>query len=116
MTQTFIELAIEGGWFPVAVGFNASRSHYSLDDYHTWVFETDDVERARMDRAEVLLDPLAWAAVGKVKGWEKEPVSEYCKACREQSFSGGWQYEWHHFIDILASGETIEEALKRILK
>ena len=48
----------------------------------------------------ILLDPLAWQAVGKTRGWNNS-----------QYFSNMYKRKWHKFIDYLADGKTIEEAL-----
>ena len=52
-----------------------------------------------------LLDPLAWQAVGKTRGWS----------------GSGWMdsptqaiHNWHRFIDHLADVTTIDEALAAI--
>ena len=54
---------------------------------------------------EALLMPSAWQAVGKTKGKDQK----YAYVSQEW-----WHQEWHHFIDHLASGKTIDEALAAI--
>lgn len=49
----------------------------------------------------VLLDPLAWQSVGKMRGWHER--EEYL-----------WRLQWHRFIDQLADGKPIDAALTRI--
>ena len=58
--------------------------------------------------AEILLDPKAWAAVGKTRGWKEksENTFEAEMAC--------WQAYWTGFYSHLADGKTIEEALAAI--
>lgn len=76
-TERFIEDAIKGGW--------DNKMQTALD----WV--------ANGMYREPLLEPPAWQAVGKTRGW----VSP-------------WRYYWIQFIDHLADGKTIDEALQAI--
>lgn len=55
----------------------------------------------------MLLDTLAWQAVGKTRGWTEDLPSG-------KPSTIGWQHEWHRFIDALADGKDIEEALQAI--
>lgn len=75
-----------------------------------------------MTLEEALLDPKVWQAVGKQRGWEKvidwTPLSSvHCARCGEtgHEVSMGtqrtWKYNMHSFIDHLADGKSIEEAL-----
>ena len=50
-----------------------------------------------------LLDPDFWKAVGKTRGWDKGWLG-----------AEDWKTEWSIFIDHLADGKTIEEALAAI--
>ena len=86
-TQRFIEDAIKGGWWKL--------------DYDT---EPVDAENYRFFLSSPLLDPLAWQAVGKTRGWKYKSYKEY---------EWQWQHEWHRFIDHLADGLSIEEALSK---
>lgn len=61
------------------------------------------------DRFEILLDPLAWQAVGKTRGWKCPEGEHKAELCGFR-----WRYEWHRFIDHLADGKSIEEALAAI--
>lgn len=62
--------------------------------------------------ALLLLDPLAWQAVGKTRRWPSNitAVEDGKSVVRMPQ----WQYNWHRFIDHLANGRTIEEALAAI--
>lgn len=57
---------------------------------------------------EILLRPTAWQAVGRVKEW-KEIDGVYI---HEQE---SWRQIWKRFIDLLADGKSIEDALGEIL-
>jgi len=61
---------------------------------------------------KILLDPLAWQAVGRTRGWE--PYSPYDLTAGEQEYLGEWVQIWHDFISHLADGLSIEDALKAI--
>ena len=81
-TKQFIEDAIEGGWKLYAYDVNE-------------IFKRELVFR-------VLLDPLAWQAVGKTRGWEESKGNGEYPVFRD---------EWHAFIDELMKKKTIEESL-----
>lgn len=93
-TQQFIEDAIEGGWLPIYARKHADK----------WKSDYQKLRYIRLYHLEaMLLDPLAWQAVGKVRGW-KERSDDY----------QWWKVHWHAFISHLADGKTIEEALQAI--
>jgi hypothetical protein len=94
-TQKFIEDAIKGGWQEYKTGNN------------TIGYYTNTVALYK-----VLLDPLAWQAVGKTRGWE--PYAPYDLTAGEQEYIGEWLERQHAFIDHLADGKTIEDALVAI--
>ena len=102
--EQFVEKAIEGGWkndmFPMLEILTNGKTPYAN-------FEA------------VLLNPLAWKAVGKVEGWKKE---ELCGACNlylteegeEPCPQEGWKHKMLGMIDALIEGKTIEEYLKTL--
>ena len=94
-TKTFIELAKCGGWKAPLI--------YQIYNY-----------------PEILLDPLAWYAVGKVKGWNlQEKQHEDPKGTTGHTrdyLKSGWLFHWHEFVDFLAKGNTVEESLGKVLK
>ena len=47
-----------------------------------------------------VLDPLFWQSLGKAMGWG---------TVEEGWTEPQWTYKWHHFIDHLIKGGTIEE-------
>lgn len=108
--QTFIERAIEGGWEPLLaheVHFanwnNRSASHKEV--------------RASYVLHEILLDPLAWKAVGKVEGWNNvhENGQEcYHGDCSCHDSGCTWRQWMHGMIDALAEGKTIEQYLETL--
>lgn len=105
-TQQFIEDAIKGG----------CNSKWTLD-YEACHHIPKAFEGFLIaDTHRILLDPLAWQAVGKTRGWEG--VFEYTYY---DSFGTAtpfeypaWLHKKHRFIDKLADGKTIEEALSLI--
>lgn len=95
-TQQFIEDAINGGY----TSGNMINNNISYED----------------NFKRCALDPKAWQAVGKVRGWPD--VSEI-EAVRTgvipvSKMSIRWLWNMHRFIDHLADGKTIEEALLAI--
>lgn len=103
--QQFIERAIGGGW-------KSEEKHIALGCYETfiqnnphWKWKENEkpylIKRAYL--GDILLDPLAWQAVGKVEGWYKgiAPEHEYLY----------WGAHMHRMIDALTEGKTIEQFL-----
>lgn len=78
------------------------------------VIELYDGEPFAVRVADLLLDPVAWQAVGKTRGWKKSRVPFYTD---DIYVDAGWhdiptwQYRMHRFIGALCDGKTIEEAL-----
>lgn len=114
-TQQFIEDAIKGGWI----------EDNDVTRQHLLTTFTQQPHRP-------LLDPIAWQAVGKVRGWfsshdivpthDDESELCWCKPAihnvdgnemivhQDRTTQGAM----HRFIDHLFSGKTIEEALQAI--
>lgn len=106
-TQTFIELTLEGGWKHVVSG-----GHFKGGVFKPTTYE--EVERWFEKHPQlILLDPLAWAAVGKAKGWEKEVRACWGTGCG--ALRKGWHQKMVDFLKLLAEGKDIETALGEIL-
>ena len=133
--KQFISCAIEGGW----------NESYTLKNFGIMgdVLLVDGMRSKALIVAEIILDPSAWRAVGKVKGW-KEGEVRVCVGCgvspepEEVSLWGKhigkydgrkkngcdsdvWVYnhgqyeiEMHGMIDALCDGKTIEEYIATI--
>ena len=92
--EQFIEDAIEGGW------------KSAFDALPIWHVNNPH---------SALLDPTAWQAVGKMRGWE-----EYTEATVEGAngfveFSAPtWRINFLRFIDSLCAGNNFEAALNKI--
>jgi hypothetical protein len=122
-TSRFIEDAIKGGW-------TVQRSYYArpvkflrlkhLNDQYTTI-EIDDTTMVENNGVEVeeqmttthqtcsiFLDPLAWQAVGKTRGWKGSKLISGKPMCAL------WNWKCHEFIDHLAVGKSIDEALTAI--
>lgn len=81
--KEFIEDAIKGGY-----------------PDHAYCNEFDMYESgSSYCHATVLLDPLAWQAVGNTRGWNKHPE---------------WDEQQHRFVFHLQNGLDIETALSKI--
>jgi hypothetical protein len=115
--QQFIEKAIEGGWRcegvegldgQIAAGYKFSASDWGIPPIEV-----------------ILLDPLAWHAVGKVEGWGSThytgcaSMCDYCvhttKKCNcEQCDCDAkdiWKYMFRGLFYALIEEKTIEEYL-----
>ena len=95
-TQQFIEDAIAGGY--------ADHAYCNEFDMHE--------SHSSYCHSTVLIDPLAWQAVGKTRGW----TDDYEKVFPDDSgyFREKWYNRWCMFISELGDSKTIEEALLAI--
>jgi hypothetical protein len=127
-TQQFIEDAIAGGW---------SEGYAILHDQKPQYGDVVVQHEATVNSIEwhiemILLDPLAWQAVAKTRGEIQAIPEGHCELCGEPMPEGetmfryhgysipcpkpplkGWDWrdKLHRFIDHLADGKTIDEAL-----
>jgi len=103
--KQFIEKAIKGGY--IGVNPSGKLGHWSGS-------ETPNFEE---NIKAVLLDPLAWKAVGKIEGWE-EKIKEYTWSNKagntRQVEASEWQNLMYWMIDYLTEGKTIEEFLETL--
>lgn len=108
-TEQWLRDAIAGGWKP----FDDEKVHkkFEIESDGSPVFTTK-VNIRRRHIADILLDPLAWQAVDSIKKW-KPGVHISGKIHIKTT---GWWYKMHDFIDLLAEGKSIEEALGEISK
>lgn len=93
--ERFIEGAIKGGWCGYAG--NVARGELPLE-------EAVKAMRRELRDTEILLDPLAWQTYGKTAGWPPNHTAYK-----------GWKNKWHDFIDLLAEGKSLEQALQEII-
>lgn len=97
-TQRFIEDAIRGGWRDATnLRLSAGYAKYDLPESDGWV------SKAKTPIAEILIDPLAWQAVGKTRGWSR-------------GIGGNVDHDklrFLDFVDAIWSGKSIEEALAK---
>jgi hypothetical protein len=100
-TETFISDAIKGGWRQSELPeWNAESESVSLHGSSDEVF---------LFVPEILLDPLAWQAVGKTRGYRKTHLED-----KEGNYDECWRCQMHCFIDLLIQGESLEEALTQL--
>jgi hypothetical protein len=127
-TQIWIEDAIKGGW---RTSWHWDEENYSEDEIIESLSEYKDEWYTNyygmvVNTNHPFLDPLAWQAVGKTRGWDfaycyqchtKVALFSECE-CDEDEVTPiakmGWHFKWVGFIDTLADGKTIEEALLTI--
>lgn len=90
--KQFIEKAIEGGWKARGVEIGGEDGWKSLESMMNFV----QIE-------EILLDPLAWSAVGKVEGWSDDGL-----------ITGINRKYMHRMVDALCAGKSIEQFLETL--
>lgn len=121
-TQQFIEDAIKGGWGSGRTfDFDCIKRGF-IEDV-VLVCETDDelTEREPVAVEVVLLDPLAWQAVGKTRGWDDLYFLDWWNSdfnVKEADSRKHQLHQWHLkqflFTCHLADGLSIEEALSKL--
>ena len=129
--KQFIEKAIEGGWESkishgkdFSVGLDGEIFYTNLNENRVRTFGV----------GEILLDPKAWEAVGKVEGWgsgcnictypcpatgmtSPSNFSDECKRLKEhltKNHKYPYCVKMHQMIDALVEGKTIEEFIKTL--
>lgn len=104
-TQQFVEAAIEGGYEPPR-GYNCQYCPDTFCGSEPIKFHT------------MILDPKAWEAVGKMKGWKDEENFSYRVSALNCEHPIGivpefigpeWFYHIHQMVKSLTEGKTIEE-------
>jgi len=103
-TKQFIEKAIEGGWKPQNPNGPDDNPQIALE---AWEELEGNILQQTVLHA-IVLDPLAWKAVGKVEGWKVTYNG------RKEWVNKQWLQKWHALIDALAEGKSIEEYLKTL--
>lgn len=125
--KTFIEKAIEGGWKQE----DFHKRAYGVTDQHV-VLEGGVLNgKIKNDKyiyfRDIILDPLAWQAVGKAGGWEVihdsdcDSFNDYCThhgECDCEQCDCGALYEYRHkmhaMIDALVEGRSLESFLETL--
>lgn len=119
--KQFIEKAIEGGWVPK---YPPRLWQNGVAEVRNGFFGACRVKFYRKDGTvgtkywhiadtlAILLDPLAWQAVGKVEGWEDVPIR--CGSCHTYCNRNDWRTKMIEMTEYLIQGKTIEEFLKTL--
>jgi hypothetical protein len=103
--QQFAADALAGGWkVPDWLEGYSLDENYIQASYHEY-----------MSYEHMLLDPLAWQAVGKTRGWNNETAYTTLNHDDVPYGEGAEIMHWHCFIDHLAEGKTIDEALSSLI-
>lgn len=119
----FVKKAVEGGWpFYCTNNFGCSvrKDDRLVDvffvDYFTCAckcLSRDDGMKVVLN--DILLDPKAWQAVGKVEKWHFGKSEDGADSVSVRVFAGVvypiWKWNMHRMIDALAEGKSIEEFL-----
>jgi hypothetical protein len=123
--QTFIEKAIEGGW---SVWDTIRAPHTSSEKFDSprcgdcfcQAFTLHTHVNLDEKTYEILLDPEAWKAVGKVSGWnENYDFTDIIEDGIGYKFGYDtkmptWECMMHRMIDSLAEGKSIEFYLETL--
>ena len=113
--KQFIEKAIEGGWRE-----EEKPSIYKSETSWACVHFDKVGDEILMYHHQILLDPLAWEAVGKVEGWNKVYEDLYTEGYKrtEKDFAKEIRLQagnkMHQMIDALIEGGSIESYLKTL--
>lgn len=124
-TEQIIKDAIEGGWRgdeSVAKGVFENGDFFGGNAH--WKYPLHRMIK-RVSVEVMLLDPAFWQAVGKTRGWIDEDYPNGEMRCENlvgrcdtvYCDYGGFidpNSKWHNFIDHLADGLNIEEALAKL--
>lgn len=103
-THEFIQKAIDGGWIPPS----DLGDSYTIED---WGIRHSYCEY--IHNQVILLDPLAWQAVGKVEGWDEQELTvDYGDG--HNPWDTNWKFNMHRMIDVLCKGKSIEEFLETL--
>lgn len=116
--EQFIKDAIEGGW-QYAQGRQlmiVNGDLFLVDTVNPPFGVTRNTTEPINNHtiATFLLDKDAWIAASKTRDWNQGEGSG-CPACGDQ-MSVDWRYYMHDFIESIAIGKSIEEALAAISK
>lgn len=101
--KQFIEKAIEGGFME-----NPNWSFKNEDQGIVIKRSKDGAITSIISIEQLLLNPLAWQAVGKVEGWKN--TSDYMDTPKSKAY---W-YKMHDIIDALCDGKSIEQFLETL--
>ena len=87
--ETFTQKAVEGGF-----------------EYHDLPIDLSEGDYGRI----ILIDPLAWQAVGKTEKWETEKKMYFGDVTEWH----GWLLNMHNMIDHLAEGKDLQSFIKSL--
>lgn len=110
-TKEFIEKAIEGGYLSKEL----AKTDYYVDSDGSIVNLTRHEDMFNI--SEILLDPKAWEAVGKVEGWRNYIATMDKKTLNVRITDRNkseWKYNMQQMIPALIEGKSIEEYLKTL--
>lgn len=110
-TTRWIEDGVAGGFTYRCLPGDGMECKYDSCNSEWAVFTRKDNRSSICPTIEELvLRPDFWRAVGKTRSWSKKPVGVF----PNQKWEEDWRGNMHCFIDHLADGKTINEALEAI--
>lgn len=115
--EKFIEDAHSGGYLPeTTIKWNALPDKVELKGNYAYFWGDDewDVKTyASEDIHKILLSPEAWKAVSKTRDWNQGNYDS-CPTCEGNEMTVDWRYYMHQFIEDVAMGKSINQALEAI--
>jgi len=123
--KQFIEKAIEGGWKDLIIkgkehhiffsggGAYAEPNFIQVGYTCVGIKPPCNKDSIGFTKYEILLDPKAWQAVGKVEGWGTIDNCPCCKKIHHRD-EPKWLYNMHRMVDFICEGGTIEEYVKTL--
>lgn len=109
--QRFISDAIAGGWKPKDAEMQKVSS-WKVEDGLLTLYGLENKTQRKVESyliEQPLLDPTAWRAVGKTRGWAEDN-----RLRRSYESFGSWRGYKLLFNEHIDDGESIEEALTAI--
>lgn len=101
-----IEDSIKGGF--TMDGVVPQHEPFNSATQSGWMLHLPPTQGLNLSRAlglhETFLSKAFWVALGKARGWQEEWADKKLVAMLEER----WLYEWHRFIDHLATGGDAE--------
>ena len=111
-TKQFIKKAIEGGWFK---GARKITSFTDIDvEIEYEIFPLRAIYFKRIPFTTILIDPLAWQAVGKVEGWKETEIKHKIGMATTSEWVITWKYNMLAMTQALIDGKSIEDYLKTL--
>lgn len=110
-TEKFLRDMVAGGYKKDGV----SCEFYKIEEGGTALYGVLTVGKMFWIDSTILLDPLAWQCVAKIRGWDALDVLDMNEYEPSTRFSPmGWLEKQHHFINLRSDNLSTNEALGQL--